>query len=84
MVLAACRTEEHLPPPSYPLLLWVGNRTMRESLLNDPMESVAKEWGRLTMALWALAACRGFHQLGPNLTVSLAMVPEVAGINVSQ
>jgi DNA-binding transcriptional regulator LsrR (DeoR family) len=30
----------------------VGNRTMRESLLNDPaMESVAKEWRRLTMAL---------------------------------
>jgi DNA-binding transcriptional regulator LsrR (DeoR family) len=30
----------------------VGNRTMRESLLNDPaMESVAKEWGRLTMVL---------------------------------
>ena len=29
----------------------VGNRTMRESLLNDPaMESVAKEWTRLTMA----------------------------------
>ena len=30
----------------------VGNRTMRESLLNDPaMESIAKEWTRLTMAL---------------------------------
>jgi DNA-binding transcriptional regulator LsrR (DeoR family) len=30
----------------------VGNRTIRESLLNDPaMESVANEWGRLTMAL---------------------------------
>ena len=30
----------------------VGNKAMRESLLNDPaMESVAKEWARLTMAL---------------------------------
>ena len=30
----------------------VGNRTMRESLLNDPaMESIAKEWARLTMVL---------------------------------
>ena len=30
----------------------VGNRTTRESLLDDPaMESVAKEWARLTMAL---------------------------------
>ena len=30
----------------------VGNRTMRESLLNDAaMESIAKEWARLTMAL---------------------------------
>jgi DNA-binding transcriptional regulator LsrR (DeoR family) len=30
----------------------VGNRTVRESLLNDPaMESIAREWGRLTMVL---------------------------------
>jgi DNA-binding transcriptional regulator LsrR (DeoR family) len=30
----------------------VGNRTMRENLLNDPaMESVAKEWARLTTVL---------------------------------
>jgi DNA-binding transcriptional regulator LsrR (DeoR family) len=30
----------------------VGGRTVRESLLNDPaMDSVAKEWSRLTMAL---------------------------------
>jgi DNA-binding transcriptional regulator LsrR (DeoR family) len=30
----------------------VGNRTIRESLLNDlAMESIAKEWGRLTMVL---------------------------------
>jgi DNA-binding transcriptional regulator LsrR (DeoR family) len=30
----------------------VGNKTMRDSLLNDPaMESVAAEWNRLTMAL---------------------------------
>jgi DNA-binding transcriptional regulator LsrR (DeoR family) len=30
----------------------VSNRTMRESLLNDPaMESVAKDWGNLTMAI---------------------------------
>ena len=30
----------------------VGNRTMRESLLNDPaMESVAREWAHITMAL---------------------------------
>ncbi len=30
----------------------VGNKTMRESLLNDAaMESIAKEWGRLTMVL---------------------------------
>ncbi len=38
----------------------VGNKTMRQSLLNDPaMESVAKEWARLTMASPALAA---FHR----------------------
>ena len=30
----------------------VGNKTMRDSLLNDPaMESVAAEWSRLTMAI---------------------------------
>ena len=35
-----------------PAPVLVGNKTMRESLLNDPaMESVAREWARLTMAL---------------------------------
>ena len=39
-------------PTFVPAPALVGNRTMRESLLNDPaMESVAREWAHITMAL---------------------------------
>ena len=44
----------------------VGNKTMRESLLNDAaMESIAKEWARLTMVLAGIGSLRRLLHCAP-------------------